>query len=164
MQIMPATEHDYREILALNAAAVPNVNLIDEDELRKMAAQACYFKVLRDGKTLAGFLLCFAPGADYQSLNYQWFSNKFDDFVYVDRIVISPQFAGQGLGGRFYQDLAEICRGHAARIACEVNIKPRNAHSLYFHQKVGFNEVGQQDTEGGSKRVSLMAWELDVSP
>lgn len=43
---------------------------------------------------------------------------------------------------------------------CEVNLRPRNDPSREFHEAIGFREVGQQDTDGGDKRVSLMALEL----
>ena len=42
-------------------------------------------------------------------------------------------------------------------LLCEVNVKPRNEGSLRFHHRLGFREVGQQDTEGGAKRVSMLA-------
>jgi predicted GNAT superfamily acetyltransferase len=45
---------------------------------------------------------------------------------------------------------------------CEVNVRPRNETSLAFHEAIGFREVGQQDTDGGTKRVSLLA--LDLRP
>jgi predicted GNAT superfamily acetyltransferase len=32
-----------------------------------------------------------------------------------------------------------------------------NEGSLRFHHRIGFVEVGQQDTDGGTKRVSLLA-------
>ena len=39
-------------------------------------------------------------------------------------------------------------------------MKPRNDGSLRFHHRIGFTEVGQQDTDGGKKRVSLLAKDL----
>jgi predicted GNAT superfamily acetyltransferase len=41
-------------------------------------------------------------------------------------------------------------------LCCEVNVRPRNDVSLEFHHTVGFREVGQQDTDGGKKTVSLL--------
>ena len=45
-------------------------------------------------------------------------------------------------------------------MCAEVNIKPRNERSLIFHEKFGFTPVGEQDTEGGSKRVQLMEYKI----
>jgi predicted GNAT superfamily acetyltransferase len=41
-------------------------------------------------------------------------------------------------------------------VSCEVNVVPMNAGSLRFHMRLGFDSVGQQATEGGKKRVSLL--------
>ena len=41
-------------------------------------------------------------------------------------------------------------------LLCEVNVRPRNEASLLFHHSIGFREVGQQDTDGGKKTVSLL--------
>jgi hypothetical protein len=43
-----------------------------------------------------------------------------------------------------------------------VNVRPRNDASLAFHEAIGFREVGQQDTDGGRKRVSLLALDLSA--
>ena len=39
-------------------------------------------------------------------------------------------------------------------------MRPRNEASLLFHHSIGFREVGQQDTDGGNKTVSLLALKL----
>ena len=47
-------------------------------------------------------------------------------------------------------------------LCCEVNVRPRNDASLRFHHSIGFREVGQQDTDGGNKTVSLLALPLTL--
>ena len=42
-----------------------------------------------------------------------------------------------------------------------MNVRPRNDGSLRFHQRYGFTAVGEQDTEGGAKRVTLLEKRLD---
>ena len=151
-------EH-YKAILDLNEAAVPAVNSLSLTDLEQIAAQSCYFKVALADDEVVGFLLMLAPGANYKSINYAWFSERYEQFAYVDRIVIAPSMGGKGIGRLFYDDaIGELAELHG-RICCEVNIKPRNDVSLAFHQALGFVEVGQQDTENGAKRVSLLARE-----
>ena len=151
-------EH-FKTILELNEAAVPAVNSLSLTDLEQIAAQSCYFKVALVDEEVVGFLLMLSPGANYKSINYAWFGERYEQFAYVDRIVIDASMGGKGIGRMFYSDaISELAELHG-RICCEVNIKPRNDVSLAFHQALGFFEVGQQDTEGGSKRVSLLARE-----
>ncbi|MFK7732853.1 MAG: GNAT family N-acetyltransferase [Pseudomonadales bacterium] len=156
MNIQTALTKHYSAILELNEQAVPHVNSIGTDVLGALAEQAFYFKVAIHEQQVVGFLLTLGTGATYDSLNYRWFSTHFDQFVYVDRIVVSPQHAGLGIGKKLYQDLEVHAKNVAPIIACEVNLKPANPNSLAFHSKQGFQEVGQQETEGGQKVVCLM--------
>jgi hypothetical protein len=111
---------------------------------------------LADGE-LAGFLMALQPGQAYQSENYRWFSEHYEKFVYVDRIAVSPNYKGRGIGRALYADVQSFATKAAAPIlTCEVNLIPANPDSMAFHMKLGFAEVGQQNTEGGSKRVSLL--------
>ncbi|MFC1824434.1 GNAT family N-acetyltransferase, partial [Thermodesulfobacteriota bacterium] len=122
-----------------------------------------HFKIALHEDAVAGFLLALSPGAKYQSLNYRWFSEHYDQFIYVDRVVVSSIYAGSGFGKLLYEDLEQAALKEATVLTCEVNLKPANPNSLAFHQKLGFKEVGQQDTEGGRKKVCLMCKALNRS-
>ncbi len=161
MNIKPLIEiaqyEHFAAVLALNEAAIPAVNSISLTDLEQLAAQSCYFRVAIIEEKVLGFLLMLPPGASYKSLNYAWFSERYDDFAYVDRIVIDPAVVGKGIGRQFYNDAISVLAENHSRINCEVNIKPRNDASLAFHAALGFIEVGQRDTASGTKRVSLLS-------
>jgi predicted GNAT superfamily acetyltransferase len=89
-------------------------------------------------------------------MNYAWFTARYDSFAYVDRIVVAEHARGIGLGRRFYAELEEFARSRAPWILCEVNTRPRNEVSLAFHERLGFEAVGEQDTEEGRKRVVML--------
>lgn len=144
------------DVQLMNHAAQPAVNGLSIDEVRALQTDACHFRGAFAGERLAGFLLVLPVALDYTSLNYRWFSDRYNDFVYVDRIVIAPEFQGDGLGRLLYEELITHFSGRAAQICAEVNVIPRNDVSLAFHERLGFSPVGEQATEGGSKRVSLM--------
>jgi predicted GNAT superfamily acetyltransferase len=128
---------------------------MDETRLNDLARQACYFRVA-DENSFAAFLLGFRKGADYDSPNFRWFEGRFDDFVYVDRIVVSPAFRGQRLADRLYEDFEAFARNTGVRrITCEVNVEPPNPASLRFHERRGFREVGRIPY-GPSKTVSML--------
>lgn len=105
---------------------------------------------------VSGFLLALREGADYDSVNYQWFANRYPEFLYIDRVVIDAAARGQHLALRLYEDL--FARARAAglkRITCEFDTDPPNEASRSFHQRFGFREVGSQQVANGKKTVSL---------
>lgn len=158
--IREASTDDLGWVLATNNDAVPDVNELNREALERLADLACYFRVAENGRRRAGFLLAMRSGTDYDSPNFRWFKKNFSDFVYVDRVVVEAPFRGLGIGKVFYADVQSYAEKISPHLTCEVNLDPRNDVSLLFHGAYGFNEVGQQVTEGGRKRVSLLAKEL----
>ena len=160
MQIRAAERADYAAVLAMNEGALPHVSSLTATEFSVLAGQCFYFSVAWADGAVAGFLMALRPGEDYRSLNYRWFSEKYASFVYIDRIVVAPQFNCLGIGRALYADVerAALLPGKA-RVApiltCEVNLDPPNPGSLAFHKKLGFAEVGQLLADEG-KLVSLM--------
>lgn len=140
-----------------NRAAVPAVNDHSEaswDELMKLAHAV---RVAESTSGRLGFMVLFTPGATYASLNYRWFTARYPAFLYVDRIVVDADARGAGIGRQLYADAFDLGRRSATPIiACEVNELPPNPRSLAFHHDIGFEIVGTQETEAGSKRVALM--------
>lgn len=140
----------------LNQAATPAVSDVTADEFANLVDKACFAKAVILAEEVVGYIIALGTGVDYASENYQWFSTRYNDFVYIDRVAITPQYCGQGIGGWLYAQL--FAQFSETQIACEVNLRPRNAGSLTFHEHLGFVEVGQQDTEGGTKRVALLMY------
>ncbi len=160
MLIRPFEPDDLANVLALNNASVPDVNELSEDEVLRLAGLSDVALVAEVDGGFAGFCWVMGPGLPYESLNYVWFSERYTEFVYLDRIAVHPHFRRYGVGSAFYSELARRFAGTRPVMLCEVNLRPRNETSLRFHERVGFREVGQQDTDGGAKTVSLLAWSL----
>ena len=96
-----------------------------------------------------------ARGADYDSPNYRWFAERYDTFLYVDRVVVAESQQGRGLGRLLYDDLFAFARvANVPCITCEFDIDPPNEASRRFHARYAFEEVGVQTLPKG-KRVSL---------
>ena len=153
--LRPITEADLPALAALNDAAVPAVNRLGEDGLR-LHVPRCEVAVCAD--TREAFVLALAPGADYPSENYRWFSEHRPGSLYVDRIVVDPAAHGRGTGRALYDVVVARARQLGLReVTCEVNLEPPNPGSLAFHTRLGFTQVGEQVTKGGSVRVALLA-------
>ena len=151
---------DLPAALALNNESVPALNELDSKEIERLLGMSSLALTAEVDGAFAGFCITFPPGVDYASLNYGWFSRNYDDFVYLDRIAVDPAYRRYGIGRGFYERVVERFTGVYPHLLCEVNVRPRNEASLLFHHSIGFREVGQQDTDGGNKTVSLLALKL----
>ncbi|QTE30698.1 GNAT family N-acetyltransferase [Pengzhenrongella sicca] len=155
----PIVPADLAVLSALNEAAVPAVNSLGLEGLTAHVPRCDLAIAIDDaaGRPVA-FLLALEPGADYDSENYRWFSAHRPGSLYVDRIVVAPQAHGRGLGRALYAAVAARAGtlGLAA-VTCEVNLEPPNPESLAFHRRLGFEQLGEQTTKGGSVRVALLA-------
>lgn len=154
--IRKVDDGDLATVLRLNDAAVPHVNRIDLEQMRWFANNAHYFSVATTEFGLVGFLIGLYPGLDYLSPNYQWFCDNYDNFIYVDRVVVDDSAQGSGLGSMLYNDFAALAPDKKTVMTCEVNIRPANELSMQFHLRRGFRQVGSQVTDGGNKEVALL--------
>ena len=159
LAIRDATPADFAAILALNDESVALLSPLDSERL---ASEAAYHRVLCEDGAVIGFLLALREGSGYPSLNYQWFAQRHDAFVYIDRVAIAASHQGRRLGRQLYEDLFAFARTQAVdTVACEFYVEPLNEASQRFHAAFGFREVGTQWVAEGTKRVSLQiaaAW------
>ena len=160
VELRPYDPADLPALVAINDGAYPAVPITPQDELGELIALSRLTLVADDGKP-AGFIVALPAGLAYASENYTWFSARSHDFLYVDRIVLAPRLQGRGVGPRLYAAVEEAARADGAtEITCEVNVRPANPGSLAFHARLGFREVGRQETKGGAVEVSLLARHL----
>lgn len=160
--IRNATECDFEAILKLNESEVKKTSTMNLKQLEALVEMSTYCKVATSNQKVIAFLIALAQGESYQSDNYIWFASRFEQFLYVDRIVVSAKFAGCGIGSQLYDDLLTFARQHNFKsIACEYNLVPANPASNAFHNKYGFKEIGSQWLDGDAKQVSLQILELN---
>ena len=153
-------ESDIDAALELNNLNTPAVGELDHVQLQFLIDHSLYsFAIGAD--TLHAFCITFAPGAPYTSVNYQWFSQNYSDFVYLDRIVVSENMRNQTLGEKLYLAVEQrMIKDRCAPIlTCEVNLNPPNHGSIRFHNRIGFHEVGQQESKPGLT-VSLLSKQI----
>lgn len=161
LEITAVSRRSLDDILALNQGALPHVNSLSKGDMERLAANCAHFRACVSGGKVAGFLLAMTPDCDYQSPNFLWFKERYPSFVYIDRIIVSPDFRRKGVGSMLYSDVTEFASKTAPALTCEVNLKPANKGSMSFHLRLGFRQVGVQDTDGGKKTVALM--KLDIA-
>lgn len=155
-----------RAVRRLNNRATPHVNALGVRHVRWLLGQSMLALAATSSSApqarqnspsgLAGVLWALPSGVAYASANYQWFEKHYDNFAYIDRVVIARSYQGRGLGRCFYTQLFAACRAEGrAWVLCEVNVKPANAVSLAFHKRLGFEVVAECEHSG--KTVAMMA-------
>lgn len=148
---------DLAVLAELNDDAAPAVNALGVDGFAAHAPACDLALVAADGDVPVGFLLALAPGSAYASENYRWFSAHVPGSLYVDRIVVAPDAHGRGIGRALYDAVDARARELGLGVVtCEVNVDPPNPQSLAFHERLGFEPVGELVTKGGAVTVRLL--------
>ncbi len=143
--IRDATAKDFPTILALNHESVQFLSAMPQARLELLSEQCSYLRVYENQQGVCGFLMAFGQRSAYDSVNYIWFNTRYEQFVYIDRIVVSPSAHGLGIGKALYTDLFDYAKQSGIEtIACEFDVDPPNPVSERFHAKLGFKEVGSQ--------------------
>jgi predicted GNAT superfamily acetyltransferase len=160
--LRPYRATDLDALVAVNDGASPAVPITPRDGAHGHQGGEPVAVVVESGGEPAGFVLGMPPDLAYESENYLYFSVRARElgrsFIYVDRIVLLPALQSRGLGPRLYDAVFEEARRvGAAEVLCEVNVEPPNPGSLAFHTRLGFVEVGRQETHGGENVVALLA-------
>ncbi len=147
---------DLERILQINEENVPEVGSVDADRMGFLVAESPIALAVELDGQIVGFCLVLPPDSDYDSVNYRWFTSRYDEFMYLDRVAFVKEAQGRGLGTLLYAEVDRLMTDLAGgeHLALEVNVDPPNDASLAFHARRGFVEVGQQDTPYGI-RVSM---------
>jgi predicted GNAT superfamily acetyltransferase len=154
--LRPMTAADHHAVLDLNERHVELLSPLDEARLAALVAVAENASVIDVDGAFAGFVITFAAGSGYDGENFVWFSERYDDFCYLDRVVIHEDFRRRGLGSAGYDELESSCG--RPLFALEVNLDPPNVASLAFHRTRGYTEVGQRLS--GGHLVSMLTLSL----
>lgn len=144
-------QDDEAAILALNNEHAAELSWLEAERLSFLLGEAFYARRIGD---LEAFIMTFDQDANYDSPNFVWFRERYEHFIYVDRVVVAAHARGRGHARLLYRDLFDHAQsaGHTL-VTCEVNTDPPNAASDAFHAALGFAEVGDAVIHGGKKAV-----------
>ena len=143
---------DLARVLEINNANTPGVSELTLSEL-ETDVKNCLHALAIDNQhgEVCAFCITFAPDAPDAGVNHRWFADRFESFVYLDRIAIDPTYQNLGLGVLLYQSVEQqmIASAQHSLLCCEVNLEPPNPGSLRFHHRIGFVECGVETTGPG---------------
>ena len=157
------TKADAEQVLALNEACLPEVGPMDAAKLAAFEEWAPYFKVVENDGAIVGLLIGLTEEAPYGSPNFGWFTERYPQFAYVDRVAVSESERGAGWGPALYRDFEQWALDNQRPMLCaEVNVEPPNPRSLRFHEIFGFDPVDQFEPTGSADyKVVMLRKALD---
>jgi len=148
-------------LLSLNNRHSAELSHLDADGFRKIVRNASV--AWRIGLSDA-VLIAFDQGSAYDNINFSWFKARYEQFVYIDRVVVAPEARGRGYARALYEALFRFAaRAGQQHVVCEVNLAPPNPASNGFHRSLGFVGVGVADIHGGAKTVRYLRRDLSPS-
>lgn len=160
MILRAADPTDFPAVLALNKESETFLSPLSIAQLVALHEKAALHLVSEQAGQVTAFLLALREHVVYDSVNYQWFENRFPSFLYIDRVVVGRSVQAKGTGALMYRQVfAHAEQDQVPLITCEYDIDPPNPASAHFHTKFGFHEVGRQSTGNGKKQVSLQVAE-----
>ena len=154
MEVRQLVSEDVEAAWQINEQGLPGTGQVSQEEMVDLLS-LCELPIgVFEENSLLGFALCLLPRTRYASLNYAWFNQRYQEFLYVDRIAVGEDYRGQGIGTLLYQKVIEYAEQQSCSVAAEVNLKPPNPGSIRFHHLHNFTEIGV--FEQNEKTVSMM--------
>ena len=141
-EMMPLV--DANVLLAINNAALPDIGELNSHKAHWLVDH-CVLPGLAmlDGQA-AGMVVVLNDSCGYDSDFYRWFTDRYQNFWYIDRIVVTTWARGQGVAKQIYQHIDQAANEKGMALVADVYSEPPNVPSLKLHRTMGFQEVGAQ--------------------
>ncbi len=144
------TAADLGSIHAINEAGAPGVHGESPEQLAVITRESCIAIVAEVDGVVAAFCKVLPPRADYQSTNCRWFSMRYDDFVYLDRVAVAADHRGRGIGSRLYEEVER--RTRAVWVTLEVKSSPPQRRLVAIPCAEGVRRGGTASGAHGNTR------------
>ena len=143
---------DIEGVLKLNNESVPAVNKLLTGDLENILSMSKKSWGIEIGENIVAALITLESGEPYQSDNYIWLETQFNNFCYVDRIMVDVAAKRNGYGKKLYATLESYAKEMGIEVLlCEVNVEPPNPHSLAFHTDLGWKPFYEREHGPGKK-------------
>ncbi|MEC8540269.1 MAG: GNAT family N-acetyltransferase [Candidatus Thermoplasmatota archaeon] len=153
MQIRYLTVNNIQTMWEINEQGLPGTGKVSLDEMKNLLnISELSVGAFEDG-SLLGFVICLLPNTAYGSLNYAWFNQRFENFIYVDRVAVDEKYRNQGIGQALYDTVFDYASEHQLPVTAEVSLRPQNLGSDRFHLRHGFSAIAEVDH--GDKAVTM---------
>ena len=100
VRLRPLTPDDHADVLALNEQEVHLLAPMDAGRLAELHGWAHRFDVIEVDGTFGGFVVVIESGTTYDGDHYAFFTQAYEEFLYLDRVVLAAPARGRGVGTR----------------------------------------------------------------
>ena len=152
--LRPLTPEDVPRMVLINEQGLPGTGKVTEAEMADLLDLSELALGYDDDNVLNGFVLCLLPKTSYGSLNYAWFNQHYDEFLYVDRIAVAENVRSRRIGTHLYNKVIDHAEQLCVPVTAEVSLRPPNPGSMRFHNRHGFEKVGV--FEQAKKAVTML--------
>ena len=152
--VRPLVPRDVPRMVQINEQGLPGTGKVTQDEMVDLLSLSELAIGIDIQDDLAGFVLCLLPKTRYGSLNYKWFNERYDEFLYVDRIAVADDARDNGIGSTLYDEVIAHAKHLTCPVTAEVSLRPPNPGSMRFHARHGFEKLGV--FERSEKAVTMM--------
>ena len=139
----PIETNFLKAMWAINQDNIPEVGSVPTlEEFQKLTLWSSHVIIVEENEEMAGFIILMREDQDYHSLNYKYLINKFDQFLYVDRVAIKDGFRRQGLGKKIYDEgLFNVCDPGIQFIFIRTKERPFSCISRYVWVQRRWNKT-----------------------
>jgi len=131
-------------LLDINNAAVPDVNELTAAKAQWLVDHVVTPGVARIDGRPAGMVVVLSDHCGYDSDYYRWFTERYENFLYIDRVIVAASARGQGVARSLYAEIDRIAQARQMAIVADVYSNPPNVPSLALHRAMGYQEIGSQ--------------------
>jgi predicted GNAT superfamily acetyltransferase len=142
MGIRNLCSDDIPSLWRINEEGLPGTGKVSQEEIADLLTLSELSLGAYEDGLLTGFVICLLPRTRYGSLNYAWFNENYQDFLYVDRIAVSQKHRNKQIGSLLYERVFKHASELKFPVAAEVSLKPPNPDSMRFHERHKFSEAG----------------------
>lgn len=140
-------------LLALNNEFAQELSYLCPEKAARLVREAVM--ACRVGEADA-LLLAFDQNAAYENPNFEWFRDRYERFIYIDRVVVAPAMRGRGLARELYRAIVQSRRCFAA-LAGGLRNQPGSTQPWLGRVScvIGFRASGARGPATGGKNRPL---------
>lgn len=126
----------------MNQRASPAALQLSESDFADLIRSCDVVLQEREKSSVLAFALGMSAAQPQANFAQQWFLTRFEDFLFLERMVVAPASRRRGVGRKLLENLVRQCQAAGLRaMCCQIHDRPRNAEAHAFALACGFQPI-----------------------